>query len=89
MGFQNILDANGIGLALTGMGIVFFVLILVSLFIASLPKVLPVVSGFLPVVEHHHGAPMPSAAARPAAAQQGTEEVVAAIGFAMHQRGNG
>jgi sodium pump decarboxylase gamma subunit len=87
MGYQNILDANGFGLAIVGMTIVFFVLVLVSLFIAAMPRLLPIVNSILPVVEHHHGAPMPSAA-RPAAASA-EEEVVAAIGVALHHHNRG
>jgi Na+-transporting methylmalonyl-CoA/oxaloacetate decarboxylase gamma subunit len=85
MDFQNIIDANGIGLAITGMAIVFTVLVLVSLYIAWLPRILPLLNAILPVVEHHHGAPMPSAGARPQASSADAEaEVVAAIALAMH-----
>jgi Na+-transporting methylmalonyl-CoA/oxaloacetate decarboxylase gamma subunit len=87
MGFQNIIDADGIGLSITGMAIVFVVLILVSLYIAWLPRILPLVNAILPVVEHHHGAPMPSSGARPQASSADAEaEVVAAIALAMHHR---
>ena len=40
MSFQNVLDADGIGIALTGMSIVFAGLVLISLYIATLPKLL-------------------------------------------------
>jgi hypothetical protein len=40
MGVQNIIDGDGAGLAITGMLIVFVGLILISLFIAALPRVL-------------------------------------------------
>lgn len=40
MSFQNVLDADGIGIALTGMSIVFAGLVLISLYIASIPKLL-------------------------------------------------
>jgi Na+-transporting methylmalonyl-CoA/oxaloacetate decarboxylase gamma subunit len=86
MGYQNIIDADGIGLAITGMAIVFTVLVLVSLYIAWLPRILPLVNTILPVVEHHHGAPMPSAGARATASSADAEaEVVAAIALAMHR----
>lgn len=84
MGLQNIIDANGIGLAITGMAIVFTVLVLVSLYIAWLPRILPLVNAILPVGEHHHGAPIPSAGARPQASADAEAEVVAAIALAMH-----
>lgn len=88
MGFQNIVDANGIGLAITGMTIVFVVLVLVSLFITCLPRVLPVVNAVLPpVAHHHHGAGPASRPSTPAATPAGIEdEIVAAIGVAMHRR---
>jgi hypothetical protein len=40
MGIQNIIDGDGIGLAITGMLIVFVGLIVISLYIASLPRLL-------------------------------------------------
>jgi hypothetical protein len=40
MGIQNIVDGDGIGLAITGMLIVFTGLIVISLYIASLPRLL-------------------------------------------------
>ncbi len=40
MGFHNVVAANGFSVALTGMAIVFAGLILVSLFIAAIPRVL-------------------------------------------------
>ena len=86
MSFQNVIDAGGIGLSITGMTIVFASLILLVLFISGLPRVLPLVNSILPEVEGHHGAPMPSATTRPASTGI-DEEVVAAIGFALHTRG--
>lgn len=83
MSFQNVIDAGGIGLSLTGMTIVFVSLVLVSLFIFSLPRLLPLVNRILPEVESHHGAPIPSSAT-PQTTKGVEEEVVAAIGFAMH-----
>lgn len=38
MGWQNVLDANGISLALAGMFIVFSGLVIISLYIASMPR---------------------------------------------------
>ena len=38
--WQNVIDGNGIGITLTGMLIVFSGLLLISLFIAALPRVL-------------------------------------------------
>ncbi len=86
MSFQNVIDAGGIGLSITGMTIVFVSLVLVSLFIAGMPRLLPLVNGILPEVEGHHGAPMPSAAGSQVNAGR-EEEIVAAIGFALHSHG--
>ena len=40
MTFQNVLDADGIGIAITGMSVVFAGLVLISLYIASIPGLL-------------------------------------------------
>ena len=78
--FQNIIDGHGFSIAITGMLIVFAALVLISLFIAALPKVLEAVSGVFPEkvdshVQRASGSIDPS--------------VVAAIGFALHQRASG
>jgi len=82
LGFQNISEAGGVGLAVTGITIVFAALILVTLFIACLPRVLPLVNSLLPVVEGHHRAPLP--AASPVADTAADDEIVAAVGSALH-----
>lgn len=79
---QNVIDGNGIGLALTGMLIVFTALILISLFIASVPRLLGLLNRIFPEVDHHHHTP-----SRPA--DQPDLELVAAIGLALHQHGRG
>ncbi len=89
MGFHNISQAGGIGLAVTGLTIVFAALVLVSLFIAGLPRVLPLINALLPVAEGHHGVAT-SLATSPTAASVATnalsDEVVAAIGVVLHKR---
>lgn len=40
MGVQNIIDGDGVGLAITGMLIVFSGLVFISLFISALPRVI-------------------------------------------------
>ena len=90
MGIQNITNAGGIGLAVTGLTIVFAALLLVSLFIAGLPRVLPLINAILPVAEGHHGvATSMATSVSPTAASATTEtvsgEVVAAIGFVLHK----
>jgi oxaloacetate decarboxylase gamma subunit len=47
-GIENITANNGIGIALTGMTIVFIALVLISGYIALLPKVLKKLSRFFP-----------------------------------------
>jgi len=39
MGWQNVVDADGLGLALAGMFIVFSGLVIISLYIAAMPRV--------------------------------------------------
>jgi len=74
--FQNILDHEGFGVAITGLAIVFTSLALITLAIAAMPKVLAALEGFLPPEHEHHAAP----AAKPA----NDEALAVAIGFAMH-----
>ena len=52
---QNIEDGQGLGIALTGMIIVFSVLTLISAFIVLLPKILAVVAKKFPESAGHHG----------------------------------
>ncbi|MGD9857720.1 MAG: OadG family protein [Planctomycetaceae bacterium] len=82
MGFHNITEAGGIGLAVTGMTIVFVALLLVTWFIAGLPRMLPFLDAMLPVAEARHGAPRPSASTGTASAMP--DEIIVAIGFALH-----
>lgn len=80
--FQNVIDGNGIGIAVTGLSIVFVALALISTFIALVPLALDKLSVVLPP-ERDHQPPSPSLTARP---EQLDEEIVAAIGFALHSR---
>lgn len=50
-GFENITANNGIGMALTGMTIVFVALVIISGYIALLPKMLKKLSHILPEEE--------------------------------------
>ncbi|MFG0335067.1 MAG: OadG family protein [Maioricimonas sp. JB049] len=75
---QNVVDSNGVGLALTGMLIVFTVLILISLFIACVPRLLGLLNRIFPEVDHRHGGPPPP--------DQPGLEVVAAIGLMLHRQ---
>lgn len=47
-GLQRISDGNGVFLSITGMLIVFVALSFISVFIASLPRILALVSRFFP-----------------------------------------
>ena len=81
IGFDNIVQGNAIGLAITGMAIVFFVLAFISGFIALLPIVLKRIEPFFPEVgDRHHGE---STAVSPARDEGAA--VVAAIGVALHR----
>jgi oxaloacetate decarboxylase gamma subunit len=79
-GIRNITEFEGLGISITGISIVFAALILISLFITSLPRVLAMLESVLPPEVDHH------AAAAPAARKNDDESVVAAIGFALHDR---
>ncbi len=70
---------RGFAIAITGLVIVFAVLILISLFIAALPHALAVVARVLPEIEHGH-----SAASHSEQSNDHDEAVMAAIGFVMH-----
>lgn len=47
-GFDNVTQANGLGIAAVGMAVVFVALSLISIFIALLPRILEALSGILP-----------------------------------------
>ena len=46
--FDNVMQANGLGIAAVGMTVVFVALSLISIFIALLPRILEVISGIFP-----------------------------------------
>ena len=73
--WQYVIDGNGLSVTVTGMLIVFFALIIISVFIALLPRVLTVVARFFP--EKEEGV---ARAAEPDA------RVIAALGYVLHQR---
>ncbi len=79
MGWHNVVEGDGIAIAITGMLIVFVALVLIAGAIAALPKILAVLDPILPVADHHHHAPTPSERV-PA----DEEKVVAAIGMVLH-----
>lgn len=77
---ENILKGEGFGIAATGMLIVFVALLLISGFIALLPKILNSISFLLPA-EHppHHLHPPKQTWSTD------EDELAVAIGFALHQ----
>jgi len=78
-GLQAIRDANGFGIAITGMLIVFTALSIISLFIRFLPILLEYLDPYLPQVTTHHA---PSVAERMPSEDQ---RIVAAIGYVLHE----
>ena len=78
MGFENIVAANGITIAVMGMVIVFLSLAVIASAIALLPKILPLLEMVLPTA--HHGTE--SAPSVPA----DHEKVLAAIGYALFRK---
>jgi Na+-transporting methylmalonyl-CoA/oxaloacetate decarboxylase gamma subunit len=77
MGFDNILDHDGLGIAATGMIIVFAALTLISIFIGLLPRILESRAIGIPPESPPQGVSLPVSTS--------DNEVAAAIGFVMHQ----
>ena len=78
---QNIIDGQGISIAITGMVIVFFALCLISLFIAALPRILNWVALLWPEPEGDYGhGPSPETS------DAVSDEIVAAIAVTLHRR---
>ncbi|MBC8357017.1 MAG: hypothetical protein H8E66_34025 [Planctomycetes bacterium] len=75
---QNVVKYDGIAIAATGLSIVFTSLALITLAIATMPKVLDALEGFLPAEHEHHAAPT----AKPAS----DEALAVAVGYALHTR---
>ncbi len=76
--FSRVFDGDGVAIAASGMLIVFAALVLVTLFISAMPHLLAVVSKVLPEVAERHAAHGRSESLLP------DEEVLAAIGFVLH-----
>ena len=79
-GLQNIIANDGIGIAITGMSIVFTALTLITMFIATLPKLLGLLANVLPPEQEHH-APREDRAAD-------DEALAVAVGFALRSKSN-
>ena len=78
MGFENIWEGEGVGIAITGMTIVFVALSLIATFISLLPKVLEPLSAILPSEDHSHTSHKTQSL--------DDEEIAVAIGVALHHR---
>ena len=82
-GWNAIQENSGLAITITGMAIVFTALALIASFIAALPHLLEALSPYLPKMDHHGVRPSP---AEQSGADQ--EQIVAAIGFVLHQEAN-
>jgi Na+-transporting methylmalonyl-CoA/oxaloacetate decarboxylase gamma subunit len=78
-GLENIVAADGIGIAMTGMLIVFAALAFISIVIALIPRILPLLEKAFPE-EHRHNAP--SSTSLP----EDHEKVLAAIAHALFHK---
>lgn len=76
--YQNILNGNGFDIAVTGMLIVFAALAIISLFIASLPKVIGILDKIFPEIHHH----APATSKKP---ERDNDALLAAIGYALYK----
>lgn len=77
-GWQNIVEAEGFGIAITGMLIVFTALILITGCISILPKLLVPLETLIPVEEHHTHAGVSKAG------DSNNEAEIAAAATAVH-----
>jgi hypothetical protein len=74
----SLITGKGIAIAATGLLIVFAALILITLFIAALPRILEAVATVLPEAPDRHTVPDSSESLLP------DDAVLAAIGFVLH-----
>jgi Na+-transporting methylmalonyl-CoA/oxaloacetate decarboxylase gamma subunit len=75
--------SRGLAIALTGLLIVFAVLILISLFIAALPRLVGVLHRIFPEPDHAHADHDHTGLDHPVS-QLPDDVVIAAIGFVLH-----
>lgn len=78
-GWDAVVKGNGIAISLMGMAIVFLALVLITLFIASVPTILAWLDPILPKGHSHHAPPTPEEQT-----PLDQEKVVAAIGMVLH-----
>jgi oxaloacetate decarboxylase gamma subunit len=78
-GWEAIVEGNGIAISITGMLIVFAALVIISVFIALVPRLLELLDPVLPKGHHHYATPSPDEQT-----PLDHEKVVAAIGLVLH-----
>lgn len=78
---QNIVDSQGLGIALTGMLVVFTALLLITFFISALPRILTALEDYLP--EPHGIGESTSTMTKPMETDH-REQFAAAIGLLAH-----
>ena len=78
--WQNVVDGRAIEISLSGMLIVFTALLLISAYIALVPRILKILSPLLPAEKE----PAPAVATGPRPDDIPQLELLAAIGYAYH-----
>ncbi|MDP6446183.1 MAG: OadG family protein [Pirellulaceae bacterium] len=81
MGFQNLTDAQGVPIAITGMLVVFVALVFIAVFIHMLPRALDALGGLLP--EEH--APAGDGGLAESSTPAADGELAAALSVAVHR----
>jgi len=79
MGFENIINSNGISIAVVGILIVFLALAIISFVIAQIPRVLPLLEKLFPEEHHHTSSPVQ-------VEDHEHEKVLAAIAYALFHK---
>ncbi|MCA9262085.1 MAG: OadG family protein [Planctomycetales bacterium] len=80
-GWANVSAEHGLGIAVTGMAIVFSALVFIVFFLMSLPHMLAALHEVFPEREHHSHAPPPTSSLGTAKVDEAT---AAAIAYAVH-----
>ena len=89
--YKQIIDGQGFQIAFAGMAIVFLALVLVSIFIALLPRLLNVVNRILPPSVPAHSSighqESPQSLTSPSVEEStATDEIAAVVGYVFHIR---
>ena len=80
-GIENIQEHDGFLISITGLSIVFISLILISIYIALLPRVLELVHRFLPENDHPDAAEAEPAVKKPTGQDPLKKAAAAAVAF--------